>query len=668
MIIIDFETRSAVDLKLKGSAAYVADPSTDAICMALFNTETQHKQIWYSPDPLPDMMRYMLENADLVAAHNAEFDMGIYEFICVEEYGFPEIPFRKWYCTSAQCRVNALPAGLDDAAFALGLKQRKDHRGAQLIKQLSIPQADGLFNRDPMLIAEFGEYCMQDVIVTAGIVEATRPMTKQEHEDWLVNTRINERGVKVDLELATLALQYADAEQKEIAVELLRITKGLVERHTQNARIKKWLLEDKVLSPLANEMLVYKKGKATHSLDKNIRRNILLKYDSGELFITEDQATVIQLLDDGNKSSVAKFKRMGAMADPDDHRIRGAFVFAGASQTMRYASRGLQLHNMRRDCWDAEETKDIKTLMRQHALLTLTNKESESVMDTLAKLMRPAIIPEKGSVFVVGDWASIESRCLHFVTDTQAGDDRLDFIESGADTYQDVSDALKLGDRQMGKVAELSLGYQGAVRALQAMSRNYGMSIPDHKAQDIVWGWRNLNPHVVNFWQELETAAKSALAAPNTKFKAGVIEYIFIPDFIDGTLICNLGGGNFIQYPRAKISKVMTPYGKEVYSVTALKAGFRPKADAKEWPRVALYGGLFCENVCQAFAAALLRNSLNQLDDVILHAHDEIVLEVLEVYADQAIENLKEVMLTVPEWAKGLPLKMEPTIMLRYGK
>jgi len=670
MIIVDFETRSAVDLKLQGTALYCADPSTDAICMALYDTDTLHKEIWYSPEPLSERMRYALVNADLVAAHNAEFDMGIYEYICVEQYGFPEIPMENWYCTSAQCRVNAIPAGLDDAAFALGLKQRKDHRGSALIKQLSIPQADGTFNRDPALIKEFGEYCMQDVIVTAAIVGATRQMTEDEHEDWLVTVEINERGVKIDTELATLALQYADAEQKEIAVELLRLTRGAVERHTQNARIKKWLLDDKLMSPLANEMLVYVKGKAKHSLDKNIRRNILLKYDSGELDITEEQATVIQLLDDGNKSSVAKFKRMLQRADPDDDRVRGAFVFAGASQTLRYASRGIQLHNMRRDCWDAKETEEIKTLMRMRSLSSLTHKTDESIMETLAKLMRPAIIPEKGNVFVVGDWSAIEGMVLPYLANSKQSLKKLERFKSGEDIY--ISTALDMGltekERQIGKVAELALGFSGGVGAFQSMARNYRISISDVEAQNNVDRWRAANPWVWTFARDLHTAVLLALSNPNTWYEAGRVRYRYVPDFIDGTVICEIAEGHFIQYPKMHLEPQVTPYGKEIMGLTALKAAFRPKADAKNWPFNKIWQGILSENITQAFAAALLRNALRQLDDVILHAHDEIVLEVPEVYADDAIQILKEVMLTAPSWAKGLPLKMEPSIMLRYGK
>lgn len=667
MVIIDFETRSRCDLKTAGTYLYVSDPSTDILCMALYDTNTKHKQLWYAGEELPEQMRYALVNADLVAAHNAEFDQGIYEFIAVEEYDFPEVPREKWYCTSAQCRVNALPASLDDAAWALGLKNRKFSQGADLIKLLSIPQKDGEFYFDRDKLKEMGEYCMQDVVVTADIVANTRLMTQNEHADWLKTCEINERGIRIDRELATLSLRYADAEQTEIGREMATITKGEVTKHTQNQRIKTWL-KDRLgeLHPLMQEMTVYKGGKAKLSLDKNIRRNILSKIDGMMIDVDDDVVDMIHLLDEGNMSSVAKFKRMLQRADDYDDRVRGAFVFAGASQTLRYASRGVQLHNMKRDCWSASGTEDVKTVMRNSG--DITGFGVPSVMEALAKALRPAIIPEDGHALIVGDWSQIEARCLHWLTDTEEGDEKLELFESGADVYMKVAKAMGFDDRQTGKVAELSCGYQGGYRALQIMARNYGVHLSEAEARDIVERWRNANWWVEMFWTDLERAALNAVSTPGQYFECGMVQYVYEPNLIDGTLLCIMPGDNVIQYPKARIDLVNTPWGAEKYSVTALKAGYKPKADAKGWPRVTLYGGLYCENICQGFAAAILRNALRELPDVIAHVHDEIVMEVPNDVADEAAGMLRSVMEKVPDWAFGLPLAADPQIMYRYGK
>ncbi len=681
MIIIDFETKSRCDLIKEGTANYVADPSTDIICLALYNLETEHKQIWYPTDgPLPEIMRYNLEHADRIGAHYAEFDMGIYEYIGVGDYGFPSIELKRWYCTSAQCRVNAIPAGLDDAARALDLPYRKDFRGKQLIKQLSMPQADGTFNNDPGLIKEFGEYCMQDVIVTAAVVRATREMTPDEYDDWLANVEINERGVKVDLELATLSLQYADAEAKEIAEKFLKLTDGLVERHTQNARIKKWLIGKLgEMHPLIELMYVYKKGVRKTSLDKDIRRNMLIQIDE-EQNTHPDIREAIQLLDDGNKSSVAKFKRMLAIADTEDHRIRGAFVFAGASQTIRYASRGLQLHNMKRDCWDAQETEDIKRLMRMKSLYAMTKNENITMMETLAKLMRPAIIPDDGNVFVVGDWSAIEGMVLPWLANRPGGEKKLDRFRAGEDIY--ISTAIDMGlavdlesvtptERQLGKVSELALGFCGGKGAFRSMARQYGLSITEEEAQSNVDLWRGANPWAMAFAKDLNDAATYAYKNPCIWCGAGRVKYIFLPDFMGGTLMCEMPGVHTISYPKFRLEMQDSIYGKQKLGMAALKASFKPKADAKEWVIHKIWPGVLVENVTQAFAAALLRHKIRELQgdvNVIAHMHDEIVLEVPKAYAEDAAEHLKSVMNNVPDWAEGLPLNAHPIIMDRYGK
>ena len=398
MLVLYFETKSRCDLVTAGTYNYISDHSTDILCCAFMDTETGEKDIWwpdYSQHLPPKLVRWLVD-ADLVGAHYAEFDQGIYESIAVHEYGFPELPREKWYCTAAQCRVNAIPAGLDDAAWALGLSNRKHASGTSLIKALSIPDKDtGLFNQDPKLHSEMRKYCVQDVVVTVNVVNSTRPMTQNEHLDWLKTCEVNENGVKCDLELAWLSLKYADDEQTEIAAKLDIATRGVITKHTQSQRIKQWLVVTVgEAHPLIKLMTVYKKGEPKLSLDKNIRRTVLEMASNGELPLHPNIVDVIQLLDDGSMSSVSKFKRMLERADPVDGRVRGAFVFAGASQTLRYASRGLQLHNMKRDCWDADDAGQLIEMMRGgYPIGQLTG----GVMQTLAKMMRPAIIPEAGT-------------------------------------------------------------------------------------------------------------------------------------------------------------------------------------------------------------------------------------------------------------------------------
>jgi DNA polymerase len=261
------------------------------------------------------------------------------------------------------CRVNALPASLDDATRALDTNHRKNHRGGYLIRQLSIPDKNtGEFRESATLLKEMGDYCVDDVQATTELKQRLRPMSVIEQRDWLINERINDRGVKIDLELATLALQYAEDEKAEIADRLNELTGGAVTKHSQAARLAKFVHSSLQGYPLLQEQLFKSSdlGERKLSCDKAIRENLLA---SAEL--PEHTREVIQLAHDGGKSSVSKFERMLAMADPDTDRVHGVFVYAGAGQTKRYASRGLQLHNMARKCFKPDETEELKELMRQ---------------------------------------------------------------------------------------------------------------------------------------------------------------------------------------------------------------------------------------------------------------------------------------------------------------
>jgi DNA polymerase len=124
-----------------------------------------------------------------------------------------------------------------------------------------------------------------------------------------------------------------------------------------------------------------------------------------------------------------------------------------------------------------------------------------------------------------------------------------------------------------------------------------------------------------------------------------------------------LPSGRILCYPFAKFE------GDEI---TYIKAAWKPAADAKEWPRARLWKGLATENITQAAAHDLLRETLRALDreglNVVAHVHDEAVVECRAEDAARVSALMLEVMTTAPAWAQGLPLAAEGSIMLRYGK
>lgn len=670
-VVIDFETRSKCDLLTQGSDKYAKHESTEVLCCA-FRFLSDGARYAYDKilkgEDLPTWVRERLLGCDFYMAHNARFDQAIWEFVATADNDFPELDPDKWYCTSAQARANALPPSLEKAARALSGEHQKDHRGAALIRKFSIPRKeDGEFNEMTLddRVDMLG-YCVKDVEATVGIVQGSRLLTAEEHEDWIVNERINDRGICIDLETAKLATEYAGAEQAALAKEITEISAGAATKHTQHARIKNFVLSEIAGTEdekrITAEMTVYVKGEEKTSLAKDIRANILNLADCGDIEISDAAYNIIMCSDEGNKSSVAKFKRMVSMADEDTHRVSGVFLFAGAGQTLRYSSKAVQVHNFSRTCFKPDEADEIARAMKKAESLP-------DVMLTLSKMLRPALIPAKGKTFVVGDWSAIEGRFLPWLSDSKGGEKVLDVFRRDEDIYLHTAATMKIDDRQIGKVATLSLGYQGGVNAFNSMGRNYGIYLPEARAKRIVDGWRNANQWAVKFWKDLETAAMRAMRSPETDFTAGRVKYRFVKGLMGGTLVCILPSGGCIQYPKARLEKIETQWGAKT-QITYLKASINPAADAKEWARGSLYGGLLAENATQAIAAALLRENLRELadDPVVMHVHDEIVLEVDIEDAEVWIEDLQSVMEFVPEWATGLPLKAVPEKMDRYGK
>ena len=653
MMIIDFETRSRCDLKTTGADKYAASPTTEVLCMGWMMQGDYHAAVWVpAHGGPPDLLRDALEDGTcLIAAHNARFDQLIYEYLMVNDYGFPPIKQERWYCTSAQARLNGLPANLDDATRAIDAHHKKSHRGSYLIKQLCIPAKEtGQFNSAPALMDELYRYCAQDVMATSSLIKNTRRMSDVEHRDWLANERINDRGVRIDTELAELCMSYAAAERDAINAELTGLTAGAVTRYTQGKRIKDWALATQG-AELADMMSVVRDGVPKISLDKGVRAKVLDAADAGELNLDDRVYNVFAALDDGNKSSVSKYKTMLARAE-DDGRVRGSFVYAGC-QTVRFSSRGLQLHNMRRDAMLASDAVLTKAMMSQGHQLS-------DVMTQLARLLRPTLIPQDGHVYVAGDWSSIESRALAYIADDPVADVKLKEFKQGKDMYLRAADDIgKPGERQLGKVIELSMGYGGGVGAFKAMARNYNINLPDDEINDHKNAWRVSNSWAPELWARLEKQAKWAINHPDKKAKVsrGIV-YYFTPDLMGGTLICELPDGTLLSYPQARV---------EDQQITAMKAAYGMPADATEWPRYSLWGGLLAENVTQAFCAALLRSALFKVDAV-MHVHDEIILEVPTAEGQQCADMLQKIMETPPKWAEGLPLVAEPEILTRYGK
>jgi len=493
-------------------------------------------------------------------------------------------------------------------------------------------------------MTEMVQYCEQDVRAMRAVSQSLRPLSDEELEDYHVNEKINDRGVLVDVHLASAAIGYAATELADIQSIVRTVTNGAI-TSVRSPKMREWV-KDRLDSETLKLMEV-EDGK--YSIDKRVRANLL----AADLPPEVEQ--VIQAADDLWASSVAKFSRLRDLADVEDNRVRGAFVFAGGSATGRASSYGAQVHNFTRKCAKAPESVRASMVLGH----SIVPEFGARVTDVLKGMLRPAIIPPKGKSLVVADWAQIEARMTPWLSGR--GDDVLDVFRSGRDIYvREAAAMYKIPEsevtpdqRQIGKVAILACGFGGGVGAFSAMGRAYGLTMTESDAQRTVDAWRRANQWAVRYWQELETGYMIAMRNKGKEIVAGRVTYLF-----DGQhLWYALPSGRILCYPFAKI---------EEDGISYAKAAWKPAADAREWPRARLWRGLACENITQACANDVLRHALRQLDGVVLHVHDEIVIETDQ--PEEVTKRLKKVMCTPPPWAQGLPLDAEIQTMTRYGK
>lgn len=648
---IDIESRSRCDLKAHGAYNYAMDPSTEILFIS-WAVEDEAPHLWDWRDPFPDTLRVIFEDiADggdyVFKAHNAAFERLMFKYVLTRQVGTPVLEIQCFYCTACQARANALPDKLELCARALGGREQKSFKGAQLIAKLSIPNKDtGEFLEDPVLLREFGQYCKQDVRTERDIGEYMRDLTLAERIDYVVSEEINDRGIQVDVPFAEVVVGYAEAEKDLLKRKTAILTKGEV-LTPGSPKFTTWVYER--LDDKHQPIMETTSNKSGFTFDADCVSHLYEVWND----LSDDLRTAVQLKALSSKSSVSKFKAMVDRSG-EDERVRGAFILYGGGQTHRYSSRGLQLHNMARD------TNEDPFGVRDQFLDGTVDKDD--LFSLLKSMIRPSIMPAEGKALVCMDWSSIEAIVLPWSSGDPRAEKALNVFRRGQDVYVETAKALPWDDRQLGKVTVLSMGYGGGVGAFQSMAKNYGVAIPDYEADLIKVAWRRANPWAPAWWKTLETAAKLAMRDPGVMKAAGKVHYVYTPSDrqLNGNLWCVLPSGTILCYPQARLV-YDDDWGQ--FEIHCIKASLRPKKEATYWPRMKLWGGLLAENVTQAIAGDLLREALVRVrtwsDEVVLHCHDEIVLEVPLSESDIAMSDLKAEMLVVPSWAQGMPLACE---------
>ena len=630
-------------------------------------------------------------------AHNASFDRAIWNHAT---HDFPRLEPHHIIDTRVQAVASGLPPALDAAArFATGTG--KDQVGKDLIKLFTLPDSGATAQSHPKEWARFVDYAARDVDAMRDLFKHTRQLPIAEWQEYWAAEKINERGVVIDLALVEAASAMAVHDKWRSSRELTHLTNGAVNTVDQVQRLSAWLLDIlpsdgrdimiKRLEEIDDEGTVTRPQKTT--LDREQVEKLIAYLESIEPLSTPLKAAlrVLQIRLYGGSKTPAKFSKL--LLQQHNAVIRNQYVFNGASQTGRFSARGVQIHNLIRDAApyeiDAIDALTGGISADDFALLG----GDDPISRKLSLLIRPTMIAEPGKVFVWGDWANIEARLLPWLTKDAEAEQRLDIFRAVdadpaiPDLYMRTAaqlsgvsvDQVDTKMRQRGKVTELALGFGGGVAALMSMAGSFNLYLPEADAKATVERWRQANRWAYRFWGRhndregsfgLWGALNQAIEQPRTPKTIGRVTYLYLPEYLGGSLLCLLPSGRFLTYRRIRWEMVDIKDDDDKVIDREKQLRF-----SRDMGRVKFWPGLACENIIQAAAADLLRAAIVRLNEpawyfmpVRLHTHDEILVETDENKVADAQRYLIAEMERPLAWTTDLPIKADPTVARWYSK
>ena len=642
---IDIETYSSVDIK-NGAYAYSEAPDFAVLlCAYKFSDEDEIRLIDLTENSPEDHSRFWEALTDptvIKTAYNANF-----ERTCLAKHTGEQMPADEWRCTMILAVQLGLPRSLAAVGPALGLseEEQKKKTGAALIQYFCKPckptRSNGGRTRNlPMHAPEkwqlFKEYNVQDVATEQTILKRLREFRPDasEQELWTLDQEINDRGVLLDIPMATSIVAF-DTERSEALMNEAKEITGLDNPNSIQQLIP-WLNEN---------------GVATSSLTKDVVADLLSRED-----LPADVRRALEIRQTTSKTSVKKYQTMLDIAG-DDNRARGIMQFYGG-HTGRWAGRSLQPQNLAKNTMPDEELDLARGFVKEHDFESLELIFGEPA-PVFSQLVRTAFIPSPGNRFVVSDFSAIEARVIAWI----AGEDwRLDVFRNNGDIYCESASRIyhvpveKHGVngelRQRGKVAELALGYGGAVGAMKSMDTTG--SVPEEEMAGIVKQWRAESPAIVRMWNECQKAAVSVITGRQPKRVCRSLQGTeFYLKYVDGTPVL------FIQLPSGRPIAFWSPMVMETDMGPRITY-MNQNQTTRKWERTETYGGKLTENIVQSVARDCLAEKMKILESqgykIVFHVHDEIILDVPR--KDKAAADIVDRIMGEPiDWAPGLPLQ-----------
>ena len=644
-------------------------------------------QVWdrTAMETIPAELAFALESQSCeVVMHNSQFD----RIILRDALGY-DISVSRIWDTMAQALSHGLPGGLGALCqiFAVDADNAK-HDGSSLIRRFCQPAPSNhkatryTAQTHPEEWSKFVRYALNDIsamrVLMRRIPTWNYPRLRQERELFALDQKINDRGFLLDIELARAAVQSVLDQQGRLAGQLQSLTKGRVEKPSQR---------DAFLSFIGEEYGLWLSDLTNATVEKALH----------DPFVSEQAKDLLRIRSYASSTSTAKFKRMLETVS-DDNRQRGVLMYCGASRTGRFSSRLIQVQNLKRSSRKGDDIeRGIEAIKAGAADLF-----EPDVLDLASDALRGCIIASQHNKLVVADLSNIEGRVAAWLAEPwkvkafeafDAGQGEDLYKQAYAQSFRIKPQDVTPDQRQIGKVQELALQYQGGVGAFATFATNLGIDLEElgARAQSVIpadvfeearaWSeqarrkgmpdfglserawlvcdslkrlWRRAHPGIAGIWTALQHAVIKANSEPNTIISVGKLQVTRQRNW----LRIILPSGRSLSYAGLRVVDDNISY-MGMNQIT------------RQWERTNAYGGKFFEQVCQGLARDVMVSSMPAAEAagyaIGLTVHDELVCETPDT-PDFNAEDLARIMATRPKWAEGLPLAAAGFECTRYRK
>lgn len=693
--------KSKNGLEAVGMAVYAQHSTTEILCLAYHLPDGLGSRRWKPGDAPPYDLWEWHNNGGEIEAHNSGFEFYIWYFVLYARHGWPLPRQEQFRCSMAKARAYSLPGGLDKICEILHLPEalKKNRNGKLLINKLSIPRAPTKTNpalrlyphTAAELFQQFYDYNEQDINAEMAVSELIPDLTPDELELWLLDQRINLRGVYIDRPALDACISIIEQAAVKYQAELQAITGGFVQTASEVAKITKWLA---------------KNGTYVHSMEA----------EEVELTLARDDLPPAcrRVLEIRAVLASASVKKVFAISRQlgFDNRLRELFAYCGADRTGRWAGRGPQPQNLYKGgpdvcrcdgevfagsvgapcnalywkklnhcpvCGTQQHFSDpdewgvdgIELALEHIATRNLDYVELMwgDPFNVVAGCLRGLFVAAPGADLIASDFSAIEAVVLAVL----AGEEwRLEVFRTHGKIYETtlamitgipLAELLEFKKKtgkhhplrnQFGKIPELASGFQGSVGAWKQFGADEYMN--DDEILANVRKWRAASPMIVKFWYQIEDAARMAIQNPGQAFRYRDIIYQVANDILH----CLLPSGRILYYWHPELHPDTLPSGKQVLKITYMGMNSDYKKGPKGWMRLDTYGGKLTENIVQGVARDILAYSMKNVEAagyaIVMHVHDEIVSEIL--HGTGSVQDFEKIMSKLPPWALGWPLKV----------